>query len=127
MAITPLQEIEELGKGSVAASKQAAQSLEKFQGSAADLIQFRDKLLDLSAEAIALYKLTALQARRTDSLEEVAIIWKETHSLYVGMFNLWQGLHAFDPATEPLVEHYRQILIRLRDESNEHYQFHAAE
>ena len=121
---TIVREIKELAKDSAASSEQAAQALSESQH-AEDLKQFRDRVLDLEAEAITVYKMSVLEARRAESAAELAALWKETYFFYARTLALWRDLAAFDPASNSLVEHYRQTLSRLKNTAAEHYEFHA--
>jgi hypothetical protein len=91
------------------------------------LNQVRDKLLDLTAEALALYKVAVLQARRTESMADVAALWEETHGFYAGMLAMWEAVAVSEPTTHGLIEYSRQVLTRLKGAPAEHYALHAPE
>ena len=121
-----LQEIKDLANDSLATSQRAAQALLASQEPIKELNQFRDKLLELAAEALALHKVVVLQARRTESATDVAALWEEAHDLYAGMLAIWELVTVSEPATRGLIEHYRQVLTRLKGATAEQYALHAA-
>jgi hypothetical protein len=68
--------IKHLANDSLSASQQAARTLFASQEPAEDLNQVRDKRLDLTIEAF--FKVAVLQARRTESVTDVAALWEDT-------------------------------------------------
>jgi hypothetical protein len=124
--MTTLQEIKDLARDSLGTSQRAAQALLASQEPTKDLNQFRDKLLELAAEALALYKVVVLQARRTESATDVAALWEEAHGLYAGTLAIWEPVAVSEPATRGLIEHYRQVLTRLKGATADQCALHTA-
>ena len=77
-----------------------------------------------------MYKLTVAEARASNSVEEIAQLWKETHDFYASMLSLWQGLDALigkSSSQDELFVYCKGIVERLERTTAEHYEFHAPE
>jgi hypothetical protein len=69
---------------------------------------------------------TVAQARIAKSVDEVAELWRDMHSLYAGVLSLWQGLDALggEPRDE-LFEYCKVTIQKLERASAQGYEFHA--
>ena len=126
--MTTLEELKESTKDSLT-SKQRALS-ELIEEEQEEDVQFRDAALDIISEALAMYKLTVAEARASNSVEEIAQLWKETHDFYASMLSLWQGLDALigkSSSQDELFVYCKGIVERLERTTAEHYEFHAPE
>lgn len=123
MALSAVEEIKEVGQSSLEATQRAAQTIPEKPSEEA-LSRFRDIILDLRADTLAFYKFAVLQARRSDTAEEITAIWKEVLFFCDGMLAGWQHLRGFEPVTQSLIEDYRKQLERLKAVALEHFQFH---
>jgi hypothetical protein len=85
--------------------------------------QFQDTILDLNAQALAMYKLAVLEADRAETVAEMAEIWTEAHAFFARTLSLWQAVAVHDPLTNKLAEHYKKTLAKLKEVSEEHRQF----
>jgi hypothetical protein len=118
-----VEEIDDLNKAAVSSNSRALASL--AQRPAIDMGEFRDGMLDLEANMVALYKLAVLATKDRESVDEVAWIWKQTHDTYANALAEWSELLTSDPDREPVVEHYCKTLSRLKKVTAEHWHFHA--
>ena len=92
--------------------------------SSAPLTDFHKTLLNLRAEILAVYKIAVLEARRTDSPEEIAEIWREVLAFQKQMFAMWQNVRTYDPETRGLVNDYREALEQLKVAATQQFEFH---
>jgi hypothetical protein len=123
--MTALEEIKDVATSSAQAAERAAQKISRdSHGSENALREFHNTLLNLRAELLAVYKIAVLEARRTDSPEEITTIWREVLRFCQGMHAMWQGVYAFEPVTQGLVDEYRKQLEQLQAVALEHFQFH---
>jgi hypothetical protein len=123
--MTGVEEIKEVATSSARVAERAAKKIPSDSyGSEKVLSEFRDSLLNLRAELLAVYKVAVLEARRTDSSEEIAAIWREVLFFYQQMFAMWQNVRADDPVTQGLVDEFRKQLEQLRITATEQFQFH---
>jgi hypothetical protein len=122
--MTALEEIKDVTMASAQIAERAAQKLprELYESEKA-LREFHDTLLNLRAELLAVYKIAVLEARRTDSPEEIAAIWREVLRLCQAMLAIWQ-VKGFDPMTQRLVDEYLKQLEQLQTAALEHFHFH---
>jgi hypothetical protein len=58
------------------------------------------------------------------SPEEITAIWREVLFFCQGTLAVWQGVHAFEPVTQGLIDEYRKQLEQLKAAATEHFQFH---
>jgi hypothetical protein len=123
--MTVLEEIKEVATSSAQVAKRAAQKMPRDSYESEKVLrEFHDTLLNLRAELLALYKIAVLEARRTDSPEEITAIWREVLFFCQGTLAVWQGVHAFEPVTQGLIDEYRKQLEQLKAAATEHFQFH---
>jgi hypothetical protein len=124
--MTTLEEIKDVATASAQAAERAAQQISRDStpGSENALREFHNTLLNLRAELLAVYKVAVLEARRTDSPEEITSIWREILRFCQGMQAMWQDVFAFDPVTQGLLDEYRKQLAQLQAVALEHFQFH---
>jgi hypothetical protein len=127
VALDAPQEIKELAQTSAAVSERARHAVPTAKASEEALSAFRDIILDSRADLLAFYKVAVLEARRADTPEEVAAIWKEVLFFCRAMQDGWRHLRGFEPTTQSLIEHYRELLTKLENTALEHYQLHIAE
>jgi len=89
----------------------------------------RDLMLDIGAEQLMLYKLTVLAAKRAETASEVAEIWKEATIFFDKILSIWStlllSLAEADPETNALSDHYQKAAARLKELSQDNYQFHV--
>lgn len=124
--MTALEELKESTKDSLTSKHRALSEL--FDEEREEDVQFRDMVLDIIGEALAMYKVTVAQARASKSIEEIAELWKETHDFYASMLSLWQGIDALIGKSSPqdeLFVYCRGIVEKLERTTAEHYEFHA--
>jgi len=100
--------IKHLAHDSLSASQQAARTVFASQEPAEDFNQVRDKRLDLTIEAF--FKVAVLQARRTESVTDVAALWEETHGFYAERMAMWEPVAVSEPAIHGLIN--RQAFLR---------------
>jgi len=120
--MTVLEEIKEVATSSAKKAERAARTIP--YGSEKVLREFRETLLDLRADLVAYYKIAVLEARRSDSPEEITAIWREVLRFCEAMLLMWQHLHAFEPITQGLIDDYRKQLEQLKAAATEHFQYH---
>jgi hypothetical protein len=125
MAASAPLEISELARSSAAVSERALAAVPPLEASEELLENFADRILDLQADTLALYKVAVLDARRADTADEVAAIWKEVLSFARAALELWKDARGPEPATQELIKHYREFLIRFEQTALEHYQAHS--
>jgi hypothetical protein len=127
MAATAPLEITELARSSAAVSERALAALPPPKATQELLNNFADQILDVRADTLAFYKIAVLDARRANSADEVAAIWKEVLSFARATLELWKKVRVPEPVTEKLIEHHRQFLIRFEATAREHYEAHSRE
>lgn len=123
--MSALEEIKEVATSSAQLAERATRQIPgDSYGSEKGLRDFRDTVLNLRAEILAVYKIAVLEARRTDSPEEITAIWREMLRFCQIMGHMWQGLRAYDPITQGLIDDYLKQLEQLKVAATEHFQFH---
>jgi hypothetical protein len=127
MAASAPSEIAELVRASEAVNERTWAAIPSGQPDEETLNDFADKLLDLRADMLALYKMAVLDARRAESADEVAAIWNAVLSFARSLLTGWTVVGTVDPATEKLIDHTRQFLVRFEKTAAEHYQAHSRE
>jgi hypothetical protein len=89
------------------------------------LSRLRDLLVDQEAEMLALFKLYALAARRTESPEQIMALWYNLLTkcdTYLKMAPFW---HTGDPHTDAFIRRYESRLHQLRDRVQKLFELHA--
>jgi len=125
MAASAPIEITELARSSAAVSDRARAAVPPPKASEEALSAFPDIILDLRADTLAFYKVAILEARRADSADEVAAIWKEVLWFANEMQQAWQYLRGFEPTIQSVIDHYRALLDQFQQTALEHYQMHS--
>jgi hypothetical protein len=122
--MTAFEELKESTKDSLINKQRVLSAL--IEEEKEESFQFRDAVLDIIGEALALYKVTVAEARASQSVEEVAALWDQTHAFYAGMLSLWQGLNVImGGVKDPLFVYWGQIIEKLERTTAEHHAFHA--
>jgi hypothetical protein len=129
--MTALDEIKDLGRQILAAAHDALNKLKAdVTESPEDL---RNRVLDATAQALTLYKVTDILARRSESAKTAAELWKETRRDFLVLLRRWQTRKPFTaPEVLPVIseikdleEHYIVILRRLAHDADQEYRAHA--
>jgi hypothetical protein len=130
--ITALDEIKDLGRQILAAAQEALDKLKaEVTESAEDL---RNRVLDATAQALALYKVTDILARRSESAKTAAELWNVTRRNFSASVRRWQvgkPLTALEGASpvfseiNDLEEHYIVVLRRLAHDADQEYRAYA--
>ena len=123
--MTVLEEIKEVTTSSARIAQNAWRDIPA--DSAEPLVDFHKTLLNLRAEILAVYKIAVLEARRTDSPEEIAEIWREVLAFQGQMFAMWQNVRAYDPTTRGLIDDYREALEQLKVAATQQFEFHGGQ
>jgi hypothetical protein len=127
MGASAPSDITDLRASSTAAAERTKLAIPHQPPSQEALARFRDAILDLHADGLAFYKVAVLEARRADTAEEVAAIWKEVLGFARAMIGGWKHLQGFDPATQSLIDHYQALLSKLEAVASEHHRVHDPE
>jgi|SRR5208282_1550064 len=123
--MTALEEIKEVATSSAQLAERATRQIPgDSYGSEKASRDFRDTVLNLRAEILAVYKIAVLESRRTHSPEEITAIWREMLRFCQIMGAMWQGLRAYDPITQGLIDDYLKQLEQLKVAATEHFEFH---
>ena len=130
--MTALDEIKDLGRQILAAAQEALNKLKaEATESAEDL---RNRVLDATAQALALYKVTDILARRSESAKTAAELWNETRRNFSVSVRRWQirkpltapeGVPPVFSEINDLEEHYIVILRRLAHDADQEYRAYA--
>jgi hypothetical protein len=129
--MTALDEIKDLGKQILAAAQEA---LNKLKADVAESAQdLRIRVLDATAQALTLYKLTDILARRSESAKTAAELWKEARGNFVLLLRRVQTRKPLTGSEElrviseinDLEAHYIVILRRLAHDADQEYRAYA--
>jgi len=91
--------------------------------------RFRDHLLEILSNVRTMYQVTIAEVRRTQDIDEIALLWKGTHAFYARALVFWQKAeeivigHAC--ANDELFIYCGRVIRELERVSAEHYEFHA--
>jgi hypothetical protein len=126
--MTAIEELKESTRDSLAAKQRTLSKLAE-QGEEENLwtTEFRDTVLDVIGDSLAIYRVTVAQARAAQSVEEVAVLWQETHADFASTLRLLQALEAAigEPLKDELFAYYRKTIEKLERASAQAYEFHA--
>ena len=129
--LTALDEIKDLGRQILAATQEALNKLKaEATESAEDL---RNRVLDATAQALTLYKVTDILARRSESAKAAAELWKEARRDFLVLLRRLQnrkplaseGLPPVFSEINDLEEHYIVTLRRLAHDADQEYRAYA--
>jgi hypothetical protein len=129
--MTALDEIKDLGRQILAAANEALNKLKADVAESAE--DLRNRVLDATAQALTLYKVTDFLARRSESAKTAAELWKETRRDFLVLLRRWQTRKPFTaPEVLPVIseikdlqEHYIVILRRLAHDADQEYRAYA--
>jgi hypothetical protein len=141
--MTAIEELKESTRDSLAAKQRTLSEL--VEEHREEDAQFRDALLDIIADALAMYRVTVAQARAAQSVDEVAALWKETHAEYASLLSFWTALDLVSSVKDAVTEsilgerlnvrsenprselfaYLKQVIQKLERASAQAYEFHA--
>jgi hypothetical protein len=128
--MTALDEIKDIGRQILAAAQEA---LNKLKADVADSAEdLRNRVLDATAQALTLYKVTDILARRSESAKTAAELWKEARGNFVILLRRVQTRKPLTGSElrviaeiNDLEEHYIVILRRLAHDADQEYRAYA--
>jgi hypothetical protein len=129
--MTALDEIKDLGRQILATAQEA---LHKLKGDVTETAEdLRNRVLDATAQALTLYKVTNILARRSESAKTAAELWREARRDFLILLRRVQtrkpltapeGLRVISEIND-LEEHYIVILRRLAHDADQEYRAYA--
>ena len=85
----------------------------------------RDTLLDIISKVRAPYEATVAQARDVETIDQVALLWKETHAFYADWLKWWEGSRSIWFTDEEVFIYLDKLIKSLERASAQAYEFHA--
>ena len=126
--MTVIEELKESTRDALAAKQRTLSELvDARKEKNAVISEFRDTLLDIIGASLAMYRVTVVQARVAQSVDEVAALWQEMHAEYASTLRSLQSLEAVigEPLKDELFAYYRKTIEKLERASAQAYEFHA--
>ena len=128
--MTALEELKVSTRGSAIAKREEIERVIAEAGGLASLkAQTRkalhDALLDIISKIRAVYETTVAQAREAETLEQVALLWKETHAYYAGWLKWWEGSRGIWFTDDEVYVYLDKLINDLERASAQAYEFHA--
>ncbi|MBV8274967.1 MAG: hypothetical protein JO170_06880, partial [Verrucomicrobia bacterium] len=85
----------------------------------------RDILLDIISKIRAPYETTVAQAREAETIDEVALLWKDTHAFYADWLKWWEGSRSIWFTEEEVFIYLDRLIKNLERSSAQAYEFHS--
>ena len=82
-----------------------------------------ETIIQLSAEAKAVYMLASLESRGLDLIEQHQSLWKRTADFFSDVVSIWESV----PTDEELLCAYRRELKRLAEITKERVEFYSVD